>query len=84
MEDVFGVVNEEVKSFEDALVELRMLYIGALRNCLVSGNLGVEELIKLGKYLLPNPDLVYRVSGVNNGGSNNERDIRSLLKVVNE
>lgn len=81
MEDVFGVVDEEVKSFEDALVELRMLYIKALRSQLLSGSLGIEELIKLGRYLLPNPDLVYRAS-VSNSGSGS--DIRSLLRVVNE
>lgn len=83
MDDVFGV-KVEVSNVEDLLKDVRNLYLSALRDKLMEGCLSVDELIKLGRYLLPNPDLLYRVEVESKRGGSEVKDIRSLLKVVNE
>ena len=77
--DIFGGSGIEL-SDDDLLRGIYRLYLESLYSLLVSGGLGVDELVKLGRVIVPLCSSVVSSSSSFSGGG--VRDVRELLRVV--
>lgn len=76
MEDLFSVSGGRVMSVDDLVSEIYRLYLENLYSILLAGNLGVDELVKLGRVVVPLGD---RVVGGGGGVVGGERDILRVI-----